>query len=123
MTADPTPSLPWRLWIGSAAVLATLTLGGHAASRVGCWCALPPEEAAYSRARQLADEAFVDWAQSHPDATCPASIDDLAPTDARDPWGRTYRVICTRTRLVVVSAGPDATFGTPDDISNLREPE
>jgi len=58
---------------------------------------------------------------THPER-CPASIDDLTD-DAFDPWGRTYRIICTDRHVVVMSAGADRTFGTPDDISNLRAPE
>jgi hypothetical protein len=33
-----------------------------------------------------------------------------------DAWGTPYRIVCEPESAVVVSAGPDLTFGTEDDI-------
>ena len=33
-----------------------------------------------------------------------------------DPWGVRYRIECAGDEITVMSAGPDRTFGTDDDI-------
>jgi len=89
-------------------------------------CGFTREHVAYIVAGKLAFEAYGEWAVTHPHSICPTSIYELASVlgeDAGDPWGRSYRMICTDDRVVIVSAGPDGIFGTSDDISNLRAPE
>jgi hypothetical protein len=90
-----------------------------------CPCA-SRERVAYVTAAKLAFEAYGEWAVAHPDSICPTSIYELTSVlgeVAGDPWGRSFRMICTDDRVVIVSAGPDGIFGTSDDISNLRAPE
>ena len=33
-----------------------------------------------------------------------------------DPWGNTYRIVCTGARVTVISNGPDGEADTEDDI-------
>jgi len=106
---------PWLVAIGVAGSVAIRV------PRAGYACRMPEQQIARLRAEQLAGDAYVRWAVTHPER-CPASIDDVTD-DAFDPLGRTYRIICTDRHVVVMSAGADRTFGTPDDISNLRAPE
>jgi hypothetical protein len=108
-------------------IATTLGFVSRGRYRGGCCCGVSRERVAYHTAEQLAVEGYGNWALAHPERTCPTSIDELARSlgidDAGDPWDRTYRVICTNDRVVIVSAGPDHVFGTPDDISTLRAPE
>jgi hypothetical protein len=115
----------WLLAIGAAVILPMLALAARSVSRSAqVLCRMRPERVAHMRAGQLASEAYGEWSLAHPERSCPASIDEMArDRDAFDPWGRTYRVMCTENHVVIVSAGADGTFGTADDISNLREPE
>lgn len=40
----------------------------------------------------------------------------------QDPWGNDYRLVTgKRSRVEIISAGPDGEFNTPDDISNVDE--
>ncbi len=58
---------------------------------------------------------------------CPADLATLAegtktPLHQRDPWDTEYRLSCPdRSRILVRSAGPDAKFGTDDDIDNRHD--
>jgi len=63
---------------------------------------------------------FVAWAKLHAGATCP-TIADLAVTTV-DPWKHPFAITCTdqpaNQIIGVVSAGPDGTPGTADDIAS-----
>jgi hypothetical protein len=37
-------------------------------------------------------------------------------TNVQDPWGTTYKVLCTDDDVTVLSFGPDKVQGTDDDI-------
>ena len=84
------------------------------------------EQIARSTVTKYAYEAWPSWAASHPEARCPKDLADLNEwmnnKDIRDPWRRDYRWKCSfdgrTTTLVVESAGPDARFGTDDDIGS-----
>jgi hypothetical protein len=75
---------------------------------------------ARDRAELLATVAFAQWLMSHPGETCPGSIDDVSlyvGADSRDPWKSRMETICrTDGGFGVVSAGPDGSFDTADDI-------
>jgi hypothetical protein len=67
----------------------------------------------------LATASFAEWLMNHPGETCPASIDEmtLLDADSMDPWGTRMETICRPDGgLGVVSAGPDGSFHTADDI-------
>lgn len=83
-------------------------------------------EIARRRTKDIAFEAFPQWAMMHPDKQCPDSprelgefLDDKA---LLDPWGRPYKLLCGPTLpagakgLVAVSAGEDGKDGTADDV-------
>jgi serine/threonine protein kinase len=65
---------------------------------------------------------FVAWSRDHQGAPCPelTELDD-AP---RDPWGHGFRLTCTDQpgdQIVgVISAGPDGTPGTTDDVASWQ---
>jgi tRNA A-37 threonylcarbamoyl transferase component Bud32 len=65
-------------------------------------------------------EQFVAWAKLHAGAACP-TIADLAVT-AVDPWKHAFAITCTdqpaNQMIGVVSAGPDGTPGTADDVAS-----
>src|SRR5512143_4243579 len=48
--------------------------------------------------KKFADEAFPQWARSHPDKGCPDKMEDLAEymnkNDTKDPWGSEYKLFC-----------------------------
>jgi hypothetical protein len=71
-------------------------------------------------------EALLHYGVDHP-AQCPWSMRVLVDQrylrrPARDAWGTTIAFTCTSPfsteHPLVVSAGPDRKFGTPDDIRN-----
>jgi hypothetical protein len=74
----------------------------------------------------LANEAFPQWARSHPDKACPDRIDELfeyIPGDRSDPWGRPYKMRCKDLPpgahgIAIFSAGEDGVEGTADDIKS-----
>ena len=75
------------------------------------------------RANQLAKEDFAARSTAHPTETCPWSTHALgSPDEVRDPWGTDFIVECRARALVVISAGPDGRFGTPDDIRSDSNP-
>jgi len=55
---------------------------------------------------------------------CPKNVAELkaagfAAREAKDPWGNEFEIRCdTNGSISVVSAGPDGTAGTEDDLSN-----
>ena len=65
-------------------------------------------------------ERFTAWSREHAGAACP----DVAALggDANDPWGHAFRVTCTDQPsdqvIGLVSAGPDGTPGTGDDVAS-----
>jgi hypothetical protein len=70
--------------------------------------------------QRLATEGFAQWLINHPGETCPASIDAVSfyvDGDSRDPWKTRMETICRPDGgFGVVSAGPDGSFDTADDI-------
>lgn len=65
---------------------------------------------------------FVAWSHAHQSAPCP-DIAALGDTP-RDPWGHPFRLTCTDQPgdeiIGAISAGPDGTPGTPDDIASWQ---
>lgn len=63
------------------------------------------------------------WRERHGETQCPTVGQLLADgvldetAKAEDPWGRRFRVECLEGRVRTVSAGPDKTDNTEDDIS------
>ncbi len=94
------------------------------------WHDAPFEDAAdrvakikYARiiAKQYAFEAFPAWVVEHPDYACPQRVSELNVyanrETALDPWGLPFQSYChSGNTFRVVSAGPDRTHGTYDDI-------
>ena len=65
---------------------------------------------------------FVTWSKDHAGAPCPdAATFGVAATD---PWGHPFQLTCTdqpANQIVgLVSAGPDGTPGTGDDIASWQ---
>jgi tRNA A-37 threonylcarbamoyl transferase component Bud32 len=65
---------------------------------------------------------FVAWSRDHQGAPCP---DIAALSDPpRDPWGHAFRLTCTDQPgdqiIGAISAGPDGTPGTTDDIASWQ---
>ena len=45
----------------------------------------------------------------------------IASKISKDPWGGGYALTCSPGFTpYIISAGPDRTFGTEDDVDNLR---
>ena len=82
-------------------------------------CTFPPTER--SDAGSLVSAAAL-YRASYGFESCPAVedlrrdrfLDEDRTTD--DPWGTRYRIVCEPASTLVVSAGPDLSFGTEDDI-------
>jgi general secretion pathway protein G len=79
--------------------------------------------------RKFSDEAFPQWARSHPDKGCPAKIEELSEymdkKDTKDPWGNQYKLMCppnlpagVRSGIAIMSPGEDGKEGTEDDIKS-----
>ena len=70
---------------------------------------------------KLANEAYPQWASSHPDKSCPDTLDELSALsnnkDATDPWGHAYQLRCPP--IAISSVGPDGQEGTRDDIKSF----
>jgi hypothetical protein len=71
-----------------------------------------------------AERALADYSLEH--QRCPTTRDDLigggyidAPSLV-DPWGTSIAYWCSDDAANVISAGPDRTFGTADDITSAR---
>lgn len=72
-------------------------------------------------AKKYADEGFPAWVVSNPDYPCPQRLAELdvyvGRRDTIDPWGLPFQSYChSGNTFRVVSAGPDRTHGTHDDI-------
>ena len=71
-----------------------------------------------------AARAVADYSLEH--QGCPTTRDDLIGggyIDASsfvDPWGTSIAYWCADDAANVISAGPDRTFGTADDITSAR---
>jgi hypothetical protein len=68
-------------------------------------------------------DAYMAWWRSHRGQTCPASLaelQELEATEALDPWHQPYVMRCDSSGFQVLSAGPDRTFGTDDDVEAHR---
>jgi len=73
-------------------------------------------------AKKYAFEGFPSWAVAHPEYPCPQRLAELdvfvERHDTIDPWGLPFQSYChSGNTFRVVSAGPDRTHGTYDDIS------
>lgn len=78
--------------------------------------------------KKFADEAFPQWARSHPDKGCPDKIEDLAEymnkNDTKDPWGSEYKLFCPPNLpagakgIAITSPGEDKKEGTSDDLKS-----
>ena len=86
------------------------------------------ERTEIAQARAIA-RAYVDvgvpaWVVTHPDYPCPQRLAELDVfvdrRDTLDPWGRPMQGYCSTGVYRVVSAGPDGTHGTGDDIVEGR---
>jgi eukaryotic-like serine/threonine-protein kinase len=64
---------------------------------------------------------FGTWAKAHDGAPCP---DAAALGDVKDPWGHAFAITCTDQPgdqiIGLVSAGPDGSDGTADDIASWQ---
>jgi serine/threonine-protein kinase len=105
---------------------APLAFDASEASPAGLEAAAPPVDDSPARAeRQLAAlaVAFTSWAPKHVGQTCPRARDLGA---GADPWGSPWVVSCAdqpaRQIIGVVSAGPDRTLGTADDLRSWNTP-
>lgn len=83
----------------------------------------PPDPGAETAARMKAVlERFVAWGREHAGAPCP----DVAALGVAidDPWAHPFKLTCTDQpgdqMAGVISAGPDGTFGTADDIRSWQ---
>jgi hypothetical protein len=69
---------------------------------------------------KYANEAFPQWARTHPSRDCPTSLRELDPymdkAKGLDPWGRSYAFTCGQGRLYVMSLGRDGRSNTADDL-------
>ncbi|HUS33483.1 MAG TPA: hypothetical protein VMZ53_33505, partial [Kofleriaceae bacterium] len=83
------------------------------------------EDLAALLTRAYVEEAWPQWKTEHPDKPCPDKLEDLTKYFGENPgvpvledgWGHPLRMTCDpKFGLVVMSFGPDGTFGTPDDI-------
>ena len=78
--------------------------------------------------KKYADEAYPQWAASHPDKQCPDNLEALNEfmnnKENKDPWGNPYKMMCGTNLpagakgIAIMSSGPDAKDGTEDDIKS-----
>ncbi len=86
---------------------------------------LAPDERPTKATLQVAElaDAFEAWAHTHVGHRCPIASDLRA---GADPWGNPWTITCTsqpsQQRVGFVSAGPDATIGTSDDVTSWSTP-
>jgi hypothetical protein len=92
-------------------------------------CGASKEELAAVQLERLVTEAYLRWSIANIDQRCPTDLADVAryaqSDDVLDPWGTRLAMICDLpgVHFAVVSAGPDGTFGTADDVRSWeREP-
>src|ERR1041385_8700910 len=72
-----------------------------------CFCESKVDIASLT-VQKLANEAFPQWARSHPDQVCPDRLENLSEymdtKDVKDPWGHPYELACpTKTGITVRS--------------------
>ena len=72
-------------------------------------------------AKKYAYEGLPAWGAAHPEYPCPQRLAELdtfvGRRDTIDPWGLPFQSYChSGNAFRVVSAGPDRTHGTYDDI-------
>jgi hypothetical protein len=114
-----------------AVVLASAACSGPppAASSTAIQEQIPSTPVVITRARaHIVAVAATDWRAEHAAGTCPTvadlkaarNLDALA--DDVDAWGRPLVVECTATSTTVVSAGPDGTSSTSDDVAPAPVP-
>ena len=80
---------------------------------------------------EIARIAYPLWALQHDGQDCPQTLEELepylsSPRKLTDPWGSTLHLACGdrpggAERFGVVSAGPDRTPGTNDDLHSWDE--
>jgi hypothetical protein len=83
------------------------------------------------KVKKFAFEAMPQWSMHNPGKACPQGIDDLdeymadhGPDVANDAWGAPMVLVCGPSLpqgvkgVLVVSAGEDGRWGTPDDIKS-----
>jgi hypothetical protein len=85
---------------------------------------VPPPDPSAQLAAQMKTllGGFVAWSRAHAGAPCPTAS-QLGPV-VQDPWGHPLAITCTdqpaNQVIGAVSAGPDGTSGTPDDIGSWQ---
>jgi hypothetical protein len=111
-----------RRWAWVAILGALVAIG---AGVIVVFVAMPCrcEDSQKELVRKLAFEGFPQWAEQHPGAPCPDSLDEVAAElgrrDARDAWGRELILVCGDAGGIgVASPGPDGIPFTKDDIQS-----
>ena len=108
------------------AILA-LVMGFLVGPRVMAMFSDSKEEIAKLDIKRYADEAYPLWARQNPTKACPGALLDLNEFTNKgksigDPWGTDYVMLCGQNLppgargIAVVSAGPDKSPNTGDDI-------
>jgi hypothetical protein len=75
------------------------------------------------RSTQSYVDSYMTWWRSHREQTCPTSLAELSSYGANnglDPWHQPYVMRCNASGFQVLSAGPDRTLGTADDLETHR---
>lgn len=118
----------------AGALIASAALGGGLLYLAKRMHEQPFEEAADRRAKiaearfvakKYVDEGFPAWVVTNPEYPCPQRLAELdvfvERRDTIDPWGLPFQSYChSGNTFRVVSAGPDRTHGTYDDIIEGR---
>lgn len=85
---------------------------------------------ARTHAKQLADEAYVQWSVNNPAKLCPDSLNELTKytnkKDVKDPWGSEFKMHCGDSApegrgFGISSKGPDGKEGTDDDVRSWAD--
>lgn len=67
---------------------------------------------------------FAAWAAAHRGAPCPDLAELGTETELSDPWGHRFALTCTgqpEDQIIgLISAGPDGTAGTADDVASWQ---
>ena len=89
-------------------------------------CCVPPEDTAYTAIQAIKGAAELYVARS---GGCP-SVEDLVERgllngdqQTTDGWDQAFSIECDRSRVVVISGGPDGQIGGEDDVRSDRRPE
>jgi serine/threonine-protein kinase len=84
----------------------------------------PPPDPNVELARQMKTVlgSFTAWSHDHPGAPCPKA--SALGAAVQDPWGKPIEITCTdqpANQIVgAISAGPDGSIGTQDDIGSWQ---